>query len=286
MQKHELEHIEINLFLEAIFQRWGYDFRNYSRASIQRRIRRLLDELGTDSVSALIPEVLHSRTFLAQVVDALSIHVSEMFRDPPFFMALRVEVVPYLRTYPFLKVWHAGCAGGEEVYSLAILFKEEGLYDRTTFFATDFNANIVEKAKAGIYSLENLQGYTANYQKAGGNAAFSSYFHAEYGSAIIDGSLKKNITFALHNLATDGVFGEMHLIICRNVLIYFDAALQARVFSLFDDSLTHGGILAIGSKESHSPSGLTDCYEAINAKWRLFKKTSRCPLGQLEERLT
>ena len=279
MEKHEIEHIEINLFLEAVFQRYGYDFRNYARASIQRRIRRLMETCGAANVGAMIPPVLHDEAFLAKVVDALSINVTEMFRDPPFFQALRTEVVPYLLTYPFIKVWHAGCATGEEVYSLAILFKEEGLYDRTTFFATDFNANIVEKAKAGIYPLESIKNFTANYQKAGGKAAFSSYFHAQYDNAIIDGALKKNITFALHNLATDGVFGEMHLILCRNVLIYFDTTLQSRVLGLFDDSLIHGGILALGSKETHSPAGLTDRYDPISAVWRLYKKISNCQLG-------
>lgn len=284
MQQHEIEHIEINLFLEAIYQRYGYDFRQYARASIQRRIRRLLSSVGLDCVSAMLPALLHDPAFLPQVVDALSINVSEMFRDPAFFLALRREVVPYLRTYPFIKVWHAGCASGEEVYSLAILFKEEGLYERTTFFATDINAGTLSMAKAGIYPIDRIQTYTANYQKAGGKAAFSDYFHAQYDSAIMEGVLKKNITFAPHNLATDSVFGEMHLIICRNVLIYFDAALQARVLGLFDESLIHGGILALGSKETHNLPGLVNRYEPVSAKWRVFKKTSDRPAHQAPER--
>lgn len=272
MEDHEIEHIEIDLFLEGVFRRYGYDFRNYARASVQRRIRRLMETTGHKSVAAMLPPMLKDRAFLSQVVDALSINVTDMFRDPRFFLALRQTVIPYLKTYPFIKVWHAGCASGEEVYSLAILFKEEGLYDRTTFFATDFNAGTLEKAKAGIYSLDCIHAFATNYTASGGKESFSDYFLADYDSAIIRNDLKKNITFAMHNLATDGVFGEMHLVLCRNVLIYFDRKLQARVLSLFDDSLIHGGVLALGSKESLQFDGIADRYGVIDSQWRLFKK--------------
>lgn len=279
MEQHEIEHLEIDLLVEGIFRRYGYDFRNYARASLQRRMRRLMDSAGHASVIEMLPRVFSDRTFLAQVVDALSINVTDMFRDPPFFRVLRERVVPYLKTYPFIKVWHAGCASGEEVYSLAILFKEEGLYERTTFFATDFNAGTLEKAKAGIYPLESMKKFSANYLAAGGKAALSDFFHAEYGGVIIDNSLRKNITFALHNLATDGVFGEMHLILCRNVLIYFDTQLQNRAVSLFDESLVHGGILALGSKETLRFTELADLYDPLDGKWRLYKKTGQAFLA-------
>lgn len=272
MEEHEIEHIEIDLFLEGVFRRYGYDFRNYARASVQRRIRRLMETTGHKSVAAMLPPMLKDRAFLAHVVDALSINVTDMFRDPRFFLALRQTVIPYLKTYPFIKVWHAGCASGEEVYSLAILFKEEGLYDRTTFFATDFNAGTLEKAKAGIYSLDCMHAFSTNYLASGGRESFSDYFLADYDSAIIRNDLKKNITFAMHNLATDGVFGEMHLVLCRNVLIYFDRKLQARVLRLFDDSLIHGGVLALGSKESLQFDDIADRYGVIDSQWRLFKK--------------
>lgn len=272
MEEHEIEHIEIDLFLEGVFRRYGYDFRNYARASVQRRIRRLMETTGHKSVAAMLPPMLKDRAFLAHVVDALSINVTDMFRDPRFFLALRQTVIPYLKTYPFIKVWHAGCASGEEVYSLAILFKEEGLYDRTTFFATDFNAGALEKAKSGIYSLDCMHAFSTNYLASGGRESFSDYFLADYDSAIIRNDLKKNITFAMHNLATDGVFGEMHLVLCRNVLIYFDRKLQARVLRLFDDSLIHGGVLALGSKESLQFDDITDRYGVIDSQWRLFKK--------------
>lgn len=274
MEQHEQEQLEIDLFLDGVYRRYGFDFRNYARASLQRRIRGLMAATGHSRVIEMLPAVFSDRAFLARVVDALSINVTEMFRDPPFFLALREKVVPFLKTYPFIKVWHAGCATGEEVYSLAILFKEEGIYERTTFFATDFNAATLEKAKAGIYPLDTMKKFAGNYLAGGGKAALSDYFHAEYDSAIVDGSLKKNVTFAMHNLATDGVFGEMHLILCRNVLIYFDTQLQCRVAALFDDSLVHGGILALGSKESLRFTELADYYDTLDDKWRLYKKTS------------
>jgi len=270
----DLEHLETNLFLEALFLRHGYDFRNYSQASIRRRVRKLMDTCGAASVGDMIPRILRDEAFLPLVVETLSVNVSEMFRDPEFFAVLRREVIPYLKTFPFIKIWHAGCGSGEEVYSLAILLREEGFYDRTTIFATDLNPVVLEQAKSGIYPLDAVKGYTANYQQAHGKTAFSDYYLARYDSAIMDSSLRENVTFAPHNLATDGVFGEMHLILCRNVLIYFDRALQNRVLRLFDESLVHGGILALGSKESLKGSEESASYLPVNAKWRIHKKAA------------
>lgn len=273
MDQADLENLETTLFLEALFQRHGYDFRNYAQASIRRRVRRLLDKSGAACISAMIPLLLRDAEFLPLVVETLSVNVSEMFRDPEFFVLLRTEVIPYLKTFPFIKIWHAGCASGEEVYSLAMLLKEEGFYDRTTIFATDVNPMALETAKAGVYPLDAVKGFTANYQQAGGRAAFSDYYLARYGSAIMDAGLRENVTFAPHNLATDGIFGEMHLILCRNVLIYFDRSLQNRVLGLFDESLVHGGVMALGSKESLRGFEVAGRYQAMNAKWRIHKKT-------------
>lgn len=274
MDSADIEQLETNLFLEALHRRHGYDFRNYAQASMRRRVRRLMNKVGAQSVSAMMPALMRDEDFLPLTVETLSINVSEMFRDPEFFAALRKEVIPYLKTFPFIKIWHAGCAGGEEVNSLAILLKEEGFYDRTTIFATDLNQTALEQAKSGIYPLEAVMGFEADYLASGGKRAFSDYYLTRYGSAIMDAALRKNITFAPHNLATDGVFGEMHLILCRNVLIYFDRRLQNRVLRLFDESLVHGGILALGSKESLQGSESAPNYRPMNSKWRIYKKTS------------
>ena len=282
MEKVDIEHLESTLFLEALYRRHGYDFRNYAQASIRRRVCRLMDKTGATSVSAMIPLLLHDADFLPLAVETLSINVSEMFRDPEFFVLLRNEVIPYLKTFPFIKVWHAGCASGEEVYSLAMVFKEEGFYDRATIFATDLNPMVLEQAKAGVYPLDQIRGYTANYQQAGGRGALSDYYLARYGSAIMDSSLRGNVTFAPHNLATDGVFGEMHLILCRNVLIYFDQSLQNRVLRLFDESLVHGGVMALGSKESLRGADVAGHYRPLSAKWRIHKKISGLGANVLE----
>jgi len=285
----DIEQLEMHLFLEALYRRHGYDFRNYAMASMRRRVRRLMDRSGASSVSAMIPALLRDEDFLPLAVETLSINVSEMFRDPEFFTALRREAIPYLKTFPFIKIWHAGCASGEEAYSLAIVLKEEGLYDRTTIFATDLNPKSLEQAKSGIFPLGSVKSFAAGYLAAGGKGAFSGYYLARYGSAIMDAALRKNVTFAPHNLATDGIFGEMHLILCRNVLIYFDRSLQYRALRLFDESLTHGGILALGSKESLQGSDVASNYLPMNATWRIFKKialSAPAPFmeGEVEER--
>lgn len=271
-KKEDIEKIELHLFLEAMYQCYGYDFRHYAQASVKRRVRHLLARTGYSCISEMIPRLLYDKAFSQTVLGDFSITVTEMFRDPQFYCSLRQTVIPYLKTYPFIKIWHAGCASGEEVYSLAILLQEEGLYDRATIFATDFNEHVLDKAKEGIYSLKDIRHYTTNYQKAGGDHSFSSYYHAQYDSAIMKQSLKRNITFASHNLVTDGVFGEMHLIFCRNVLIYFDKTLKDRVLNLFTDSLDYNGFLCLGSKESLQFSEVVEQFKVIDEPSRIYQK--------------
>ena len=266
-----MKHIEVNLLLEAIYQRYGYDFRQYSQASIQRRVLHHLAKTGFQTISDLIPGILHDEAVFTSLFFDLSVTVTEMFRDPWFYLALRKEVVPFLKTFPFINIWHAGCATGEEVYSLAILLKEEGLYDRARIYATDFNDAVLEKGKARIYPLERIKEYSLNYQKAGGQKSLADYYRARYQSIIMDASLQDNITFANHNLATDGVFSEMHLILCRNVLIYFDRTLQSRVLSVFRDSLCYNGFLCLGSKETVRFSNVREDFVEFAAKERIYQ---------------
>jgi chemotaxis protein methyltransferase CheR len=272
MHKRDLEELETSLLLEAIYRRYGHDFRQYARASVKRRVLRILERALVEKVSDLIPKILHDELFFEEIIGEFSITVTEMFRDPGYYLSIRKNVVPYLKTYPYVRVWHAGCATGEEVYSTAIILEEEGFYDRVTLFATDFNAVALRRAEEGIYPLEKMQTYTANYQAAGGRSSFADYYLAWYDSAIMDSSLKRNVTFADHNLVTDGVFSEMHFISCRNVLIYFNRELQNRVLSLFCDSLVHGGMLALGSKESLRFTNVEDKFEAVDGKWKIFRK--------------
>jgi chemotaxis protein methyltransferase CheR len=271
----DIEKIELYLFLEALCQRYGYDFRNYAQASVKRRVRHLLAKSGYTRISEMLPRLLYDETFAQSAIYDFSISVTEMFRDPDFYRSLRKNVVPYLKTYPFIKVWHAGCATGEEVYSLAIVLQEEGLYERATIFATDFNEMVLEKAREGIYPLKDIRQYTSNYQKAGGERPFADYYHAQYESAIMNQSLKRNITFASHNLVTDGVFGEMHLIFCRNVLIYFDKTLQNRVLKLFADSLNHGSFLCLGSKETLEFSEVINSFKIVDERTKIYQKRIR-----------
>jgi chemotaxis protein methyltransferase CheR len=274
MHKKDLENLEITLLLEAIYGRYGHDFRQYARASVRRRVQRILQRASVKHVSDLIPKILHDEVFFGEVIGEFSITVTEMFRDPEYHLSLRNNIIPYLKTYPYVRVWHAGCATGEEVYSTAIILQEEKIYDRVTLFATDFNPEALRKAEEGIYPLEKMQAYTANYQAAGGRNPFADYYLAWYDSAIMDSSLKRNITFADHNLVTDNVFSEMHFISCRNVLIYFNKELQNRVLSLFCDSLVHGGMLALGSKESLRFTNVEDRFEPVDRRWKIFRKVA------------
>lgn len=272
MKPSTIKDLEVDLLLEAILKRHGYDFRSYARASVNRRVALLQQQSGCDSVADMIPRVLHDETFFEGLVRSFSITVTEMFRDPDVYRCLRQEVIPFLRTHPYFKAWHAGCATGEEVYSLAIMLKEEGLYPRATVYATDYNDDALAKAKEGVYALDNAKLFTKNYQSAGGTGSFSDYYHAQYGAMKLDASLKENITFANHNLVTDGVFSETHLVLCRNVLIYFNKDLQDRVLRLFSDSLVPGGFLCLGSKESLMFSDVRDDFEDVDREHRIFRK--------------
>jgi len=275
VRQETIEKIELELFLEALYQRYGYDFRHYAQASARRRVSQMMAKNGHAKISEMIPRLLYDEAFAQTAIYDFSVTVTEMFRDPEFYGSLRQKVVPYLKTYPFIKIWHAGCATGEEVYSLAILLQEEGLYERATIFATDFNETVLEKAQEGIYPLKDIRQYTTNYQKAGGIRPFSDYYHAKYESVIMNQSLKRNITFASHNLVTDGVFGEMHLIFCRNVLIYFDKTLQNRVLDLFSDSLNHRGFLCLGTKETLQFSEVAKNFKAVDERARIYQKHAR-----------
>lgn len=272
MMNSELERIEIDLLLEAIYRRYGYDYRNYARSSLMRRLQYVQQKSGAARLSDLVPMVIHDEVFASKLLLDLSVTVTEMFRDPEFFLELRKKVIPLLKTYPFVKIWHAGCATGEEVYSMAILLQEEDFYNRVQIYATDINEESLRTAQEGIYSLENMRKYTDNYHKSGGRKSFSDYYFARYDMAKMNEDLKKNIVFSNHNLVTDHMFGEMHLIICRNVLIYFDRTLQNKVFQLFHESLNHRGVLCLGSKESLEFAEIRPHYQPISSKWRIFRK--------------
>ena len=266
--------IELRLLMEAIYLRYSYDFRDYAGASQKRRVLHALSQLDCPTISELQARVLHDPTMFHQLLQYLTIPVSEMFRDPAFFLALRQQVVPRLATYASIKVWIAGCSTGEEVYSLAILLREEGLLDRALIYATDINPESLEKARQGIFSLESIRGHTRNYQKAGGKRAFSDYYTAAYGAARFDPSLCADVIFADHSLATDSVFAETHLVSCRNVLIYFNRALQDRALGLFHESLCHRGFLGLGAKESIDFSSYAGRFDTLARAERVFRKAT------------
>lgn len=271
MKANEIRNIEVDLFLEALRRRHDYDFSHYAKASLKRRLAGLLTASGHKSIAELIPLVLRNEAFLPEVISHLSVQVSEMFRDPHVFLALREKIIPVLKTYSRVKIWVAGCATGEEAYSIAIMLKEEGLSSRSQIYATDIDASALIKAEEGIYALKNVAEYTRNYQKSGGKKSFSDYYHAKYDYAILDASLKENILFSQHNLVVDGTFSEAHLIVCRNVLIYFDKDLQDQVIQLLTDSLVRGGYLCIGTAESLKFSNAADIYEVIAEKEKIFR---------------
>ena len=272
MTSKETSEIEITLLLEAIYLKYGYDFREYSEAHIKRRIMYRMSIWGLDDVSQVQSKILKSHSFASILFQDLSINVTEMFRDPEFYKSVRKIVIPILKTYPFIKIWHAGCSTGEEAYSMSILIREEGLQDRTTIYATDFNEHVLTRAKEGIFSNKMMKEYTANYQLSGGEESFSKYYTADSENVIMQSELKKNIVWANHNLVTDSVFSEVHLILCRNVLIYFDKNLQNKVQNLFYDSLIPGGILCLGSKENITTSPYQNDYTVMDKIQRIFKK--------------
>ncbi len=272
MKYNDTSELEISLLLEAVFQKYGYDFRQYSEAHIRRRVINRMAMAGLEDISQMQSKVLKDELFASEFLQDLSITVTEMFRDSGFYRSLRENVLPILKTYPFIKIWHAGCASGEEAYSMAIIMQEEGLYDRTTIYATDFNQQALNKAKEGIFSNSMMKEYTSNYQLSGGKESFSSYYTSNYDNVIMNQSLKKNIVWANHNLVTDSVFAEVHLILCRNVLIYFNRNLQNKVQKLFYNSLINGGILCLGSKEGLRFTDFYEAYTELDKKQRIFKK--------------
>ena len=245
-----VEDIEIQLLLEALYLRYHYDFRHYARASIKRRLRQARDQLGFTTFSAMQEQLLHSEAMVGRLLDYLTVQVSEMFRDPSYFKALRDKVVPHLRTYPSLKIWIAGCSHGEEVYSFAIMLLEEGLLDRTIIYATDINPAALEVARSGVYPLDRLATFTRNHQQAGGKISLAEYYTTAYGRAVFDKKLRAQVVFSDHSLVSDEVFTECQLVSCRNVMIYFDRPLQDRAVGLFRHSLTRRGFLGLGSKET------------------------------------
>jgi chemotaxis protein methyltransferase CheR len=267
-----VEDLEIELLLEALYQRYHYDFRHYARASIKRRLLQARAQLSFASISAMQESLLHDADTLPRLLNYLTVQVSEMFRDPSYFRALREKVLPHLRTYPSLKVWIAGCSHGEELYSLAILFREEGLDQRTMFYATDINPAALHAAEAGIYPIDRLRTFTENHQKSGPRSSLSDYYTADYGRAVFDKSLRRHVVFSDHSLVTDAVFGEMHLISCRNVLIYFDRSMQDRAIGLFRDSLARKGFLGLGSKESLRFSEHAGAFSAFIHDERIYQR--------------
>jgi chemotaxis protein methyltransferase CheR len=268
----ENQDIEVKLLIDAIYLKYGYDFRNYSRAHVKRRILNRFNLIGYDNLGTMMHQLLTDQRLIDQLLFDLSINVTEMYRDPSFYKALLDEVFPILKTYPFIKIWHAGCASGEEVYSMAILLKEEGMYDRCQIYATDFNPIVIKQAKEGIYPTKRVKEFSANYLKAGGKHSLSDYYSAHYESAKFNDSLKKNIVFATHNLVTDSVFAEVNLVVCRNVMIYFDRELQDKVLKLFDESLAAGGVLCLGSKESLQFSAIATKYQQMAEKERIYRR--------------
>ena len=272
MEKNDITRLELDLLIKAIDERYDYDFSHYARSSFRRRVEKKISTLDIEHISQLIPLLLHDRDFFNDLLRNFSITVTEMFRDPEFFKDIRTILIPKLKTYPFIRIWHAGCATGEEVYSMAIMLKEADLLDHCQIYATDYNCDAIKIAERGIYPLELMAGYSNNYHKAGGIGEFSDHYRSQYQSAKFHDSLKKNITFANHNLVSDGVFGEMHVIICRNVMIYFDPTLQNHVYTLFRDSLVHRGFLCLGSKDSVDYSSVAEQFETLSGKNRIFQK--------------
>ena len=266
--------IELRLLMEAIYLRYSYDFRDYTGASQKRRVTYALGQLGLASIAELQDRVLRDPAVFAQLLQFLTIPVSEMFRDPAYFLALRRQVLPVLETYPSIKIWIAGCSTGEEAWSMAIMLREEGLLQRAQIYATDINPVSLEKARQGIFPLEAVRGYTTNYQRSGGRRSFSDYYTAAYDAARFDPSLCADVIFADHSLATDSVFAETQLVSCRNVLIYFNRTLQDRALGLFHESLCHRGFLGLGSKESIDFSAYAGRFGTLARDERIYRKAS------------
>ncbi len=270
--EQEVESIETELLLEGIHRRYSLDFRDYAAASLKRRLWRRANAEGLETLSALQDRVLRDPAVMERLLLDLSINVTSMFRDPSFYRAFREKVVPMLRTYPFIRIWNAGCSTGEEAYSMAILLAEEGLYDRARIYATDINETVLERARAGVFPLDKMREYTENYINAGGKRAFSEYYVTGYDGASFSRSLTDNVVFAQHNLVSDRSFNEFNVVMCRNVMIYFAKPLQDHVHELFYESLSTFGVLALGNKESLGQGSHTNCYEELDAREKLYRK--------------
>lgn len=268
----QYEEMEVDFLLEAIYRLSGFDFRQYNKSSISRRIHNRMKINGIPTITGLLEKVIHEEDFLEQLLNDFSINVTEMFRNPSFFKAFREEVVPILREYPEIRIWHAGCATGEEVYSMAILLEEEGLKDKAVIYATDMNEQVLEKASKGIFPIQKMQAYTKNYMLAGGSKAFSEYYKTDSQHAYFHPSLLENIIFAQHNLVTDQSFNEFHVIICRNVLIYFNSELQEQVQQLFYQSLSPEGVLGLGDKETLKFSRVMENYQELVGSERIYQR--------------
>lgn len=271
-ERSALEEFEIDLLLEAIYRQHGFDFRGYARSSLRRRVRAAVAAEGLTTVSGLLGKILHDPPCLERLLLGLSVNVSAMFRDPRFFLTFRRHAIPLLRTYPFIRIWQAGCSMGEEVYSLAILLQEEGLYDRCRIYATDMNELVLRKAREGIFPLDVMQRYTLNYRASGGTSAFSDYYTAAYDHVILRPSLRDQVVFSQHNLVSDGVFNEFNVILCRNVMIYFTRPLQERVHDLFARSFATFGLLGLGSHESLRLLASEHEYEPLVPGEKLFRR--------------
>lgn len=272
LRKLDLENVEIKLLAEGIYEHYGFDFRDYSQPSLKRRIWKRIYAEGLNTISGLQEKVLHDPAVMERLLLDLSINTTAMFRDPTFYLAFRQRVVPLLRTYPFVRIWHAGCSTGEEVYSMAILLYEEGLYDRCRIYATDINEAVLQRAKEGIFPINSMKENTSNYIAGGGSGTFSEYYVAKYDYAIFRPTLRENVVFAQHNLVTDASFNHFNVILCRNVLIYFNATLQDRVQRLFLESLENFGILGLGKKETVKYTSVADNYDVIDAEEKLYRR--------------
>ena len=272
LDKSDHEKADIDMLLQGISSRYGYDFSHYSRASLRRRLDRALTKIGPAHFPELLDRLLQDEKCFDEFLEIMSITVTEMFRDPAFYLAIREQVVPVLKTYPFVKIWHAGCATGEEAYSMALLFHEEGFLDRVRIYATDFNKHSLNTASNGVYLARHMAAYAVNYRDAGGKGDFPDYYCEGYELAKFKDFLKERITFSYHNLVTDGVFGEMNLVCCRNVLIYFDKTLQDQVLSKFAESLRHGGFLCLGNRESLNFTAVKTLFEPVDKQQRIYRK--------------
>lgn len=269
-----LDDIEVRRLMESLYRQYGYDFRNYAIASLKRRIRNFLRTERLESVSELQSKLQQDRLWAERLLLGLTVNTTAMFRDPSFYQAFRAQVVPLLRTYPFIRIWHAGCSTGQEVYSMAILLQEAGIYPRCRIYATDTNEQVLQTARNAIYPLSHMQEYTQLYLKAGGNRSFSEYYTASHGSAILRPSLREHVVFGLHNLVTDGSFNEFNVIICRNVLIYFNQSLQNHVHELFYNSLCKFGILGLGKQETLRFTAYEDAYDTLVRTEKIYRRRS------------